>query len=229
MVDDAATDTSPKYPNSGRPASSSISSSGGGGGGRRSGRNHSRTTLSESFKEYIEGASSSELHDFSCQLQNVLGALSIDRSNNIAVSNSSSLPIIAAASTATAPRRSPSKGALNERSDFNDATAHPHCSTNSAATHMNRRLSGEYFYNPLSTSRRNSAKGEELAISMKVNAATMLAELGSISDDDDDNYEGEGNFCLCYSQWSCSIFFNSLTIFRFRKFLLFFFKVGWSI
>ena len=48
-----------------------------------------------------------------------------------------------------------------------------------------RRMSGEY-YEPKSSSRRNSRAGSELAASMKLHAQQALAELGELSDDDDD-------------------------------------------
>ena len=49
-----------------------------------------------------------------------------------------------------------------------------------------RRMSGEY-YEPKSSSRRNSRAGSELAASMKLHAQQALAELGELSDDDDDD------------------------------------------
>ena len=57
-----------------------------------------------------------------------------------------------------------------------------------------RRPSGEAYYTPISTSRRNSRAGSEIAMSMKLNAAAVIAELGDISsdDDDDDDFLGEG-------------------------------------
>ena len=49
------------------------------------------------------------------------------------------------------------------------------------------RPSGDEYYAPKSSSRRNSRAGSELSISMKLNAQRVLAELGEISDDDDDD------------------------------------------
>ncbi|KAL7496126.1 hypothetical protein ACHAWT_005552 [Skeletonema menzelii] len=49
-----------------------------------------------------------------------------------------------------------------------------------------RRPSESEFYTPQPTSRRNSKAGEQLVASMKQTAADLLAELGDISDDDDD-------------------------------------------
>eukprot|EP00574_Skeletonema_japonicum_P014600 CAMPEP_0201713694 /NCGR_PEP_ID=MMETSP0593-20130828/444_1 /ASSEMBLY_ACC=CAM_ASM_000672 /TAXON_ID=267983 /ORGANISM="Skeletonema japonicum, Strain CCMP2506" /LENGTH=148 /DNA_ID=CAMNT_0048202871 /DNA_START=76 /DNA_END=522 /DNA_ORIENTATION=+ len=49
-----------------------------------------------------------------------------------------------------------------------------------------RRPSEGEFYAPQPTSRRNSKAGEQLVASMKQTAAELLAELGDLSDDDDD-------------------------------------------
>eukprot|EP00584_Thalassiosira_punctigera_P012864 CAMPEP_0172550880 /NCGR_PEP_ID=MMETSP1067-20121228/33392_1 /TAXON_ID=265564 ORGANISM="Thalassiosira punctigera, Strain Tpunct2005C2" /NCGR_SAMPLE_ID=MMETSP1067 /ASSEMBLY_ACC=CAM_ASM_000444 /LENGTH=247 /DNA_ID=CAMNT_0013338559 /DNA_START=20 /DNA_END=759 /DNA_ORIENTATION=+ len=43
------------------------------------------------------------------------------------------------------------------------------------------------YYLPKSSSRRNSRAGSELSISMKINAQKALAELGEITDDDEDD------------------------------------------
>jgi len=49
-----------------------------------------------------------------------------------------------------------------------------------------RRHTGEAYYTPRSTQRRVSRAGSEIADNMKICATMALAELGEISDDDDD-------------------------------------------
>ena len=49
-----------------------------------------------------------------------------------------------------------------------------------------RRSSGDEYYAPKSSSRRNSRAGSELAANMKLCAQQALAELGDVSDDEND-------------------------------------------
>ena len=131
---------------------------------RRSGRNRKSTPLSASLKEYVDKAPPDEVLDLKSQLETAIGS--------VANGNSSSGSTNATASDAKEDSSSPSAQRLR---DDEAAAAH-------------RRPSGE-FYNPTSSSRRNSRAGEELRLSMKLDAQKVLAELGEISDDDSDVVE----------------------------------------
>ena len=129
---------------------------------RRSGRNRKSTPLSASLKEYVDKAPPDEVLDLKSQLETAIGS--------VANGNSSSGSTNATASDAKEDSSSPSAQRLRD-----DEVA-------------NRRPSNE-FYNPTSSSRRNSRAGEELRLSMKLDAQKVLAELGEISDDDSDDVE----------------------------------------
>mmetsp|Transcript_8405 Transcript_8405/g.12655 ORF Transcript_8405/g.12655 Transcript_8405/m.12655 type:complete len:158 (+) Transcript_8405:183-656(+) len=91
--------------------------------------------------------------------------------------------------------------ALNSVSLNEDPTAAAENQNNSSAPKENNNsnlresqilISEGEFYAPQPTSRRNSKAGEQLVASMKQTAAELLAELGDLSDDDDDEINVRG-------------------------------------
>jgi len=140
---------------------------------RRSGRNRRTTPLAKSFKELIDETPADEVRDLSNQLQQALGSIANGPDgNNDAIDVTASC---IARVESSSDKRLPSNPQRMLR---------PMSITNLES--MNRRPSGDEYYAPKSSSRRNSRAGSELAMSMKLSAQRMLAELGEISDDDDD-------------------------------------------
>lgn len=77
-----------------------------------------------------------------------------------------------------------SAGNLNRR----PSTRNQRDSRAGVAASMTARIpEWDGYYKPISSSRRNSRAGSELAMSMKLSAQKALAELGEVSDDSDDD------------------------------------------
>mmetsp|Transcript_42254 Transcript_42254/g.76241 ORF Transcript_42254/g.76241 Transcript_42254/m.76241 type:complete len:193 (-) Transcript_42254:87-665(-) len=143
---------------------------------RRSGRNRKTTRLADSFKEYVENTPADEVNDLSTQLQNALGSIANSSGNAIDVT-ASCMARMENKQEASAPL-----SGKNLPSPSNKVPARR--SQSMIPVH---RPSGDEYYAPKSSSRRNLRAGSELSISMKLNAQRVLAELGEISDDDDDD------------------------------------------
>jgi len=76
--------------------------------------------------------------------------------------------------------------------DQNNVSSSPKDNNNSNLRESQILISEGEFYAPQPTSRRNSKAGEQLVASMKQTAAELLAELGDLSDDDDDEINVRG-------------------------------------
>ena len=153
---------------------------------RRPNRNHNNnnnnngTTLASSFKQFVGNASATEIQMFSTQLTAALNAVSLN-DDQTSFSDASSSPL----------------NNSNNGSDNNAADDNINNKDNNGQQQQQQRPRSESnssdFYQPQPTSRRNSKAGEELVKNMKLTAAELLAELGDISDDDDDAADCIGN------------------------------------
>mmetsp|Transcript_4411 Transcript_4411/g.6425 ORF Transcript_4411/g.6425 Transcript_4411/m.6425 type:complete len:159 (+) Transcript_4411:155-631(+) len=129
---------------------------------RRNRGNNTGATLASSFKQFVGNASSTEIQEFSTQLTAALNSVSLNEEPTAAAENQ------------------------------NNVSSAPKENNNSNLRESQILISEGEFYAPQPTSRRSSKAGEQLVASMKQTAAELLAELGDLSDDDDDEINVRG-------------------------------------
>ena len=174
---------------------------------RRSGRNRrNRTPLVESFKEFVDNTPAEEVQDLSDQLHRALGSIangpgSISGTSfaggggdgvimsscvaRVQRSQSIDVPTAKISDSTTTTNGSNNNDRLATNPQRENRTSIGASMSIDVESSIMRRMSGEY-YEPKSSSRRNSRAGSELAASMKLHAQQALAELGELSDDEDD-------------------------------------------
>jgi len=145
---------------------------------RRSGRNRKTTKLADSFKEYVDSTPVDEVDELSLQLQHALAAIS---GPTPAAEAANGAPVDVTASCLGRVQHHDGRGRTFGSSMI--VKSQPRRERSMSPI----RVSGEEFYMPKSSSRRNSRAGSELAISMKITAQKALAEMGEVSDDEDED------------------------------------------